>query len=118
MAVVYIVQKPLTKDEDGILVPRFDLSPAAEYGEREFLLGPNAKPFEPEAVARELHSRLRFYTADDYLLLIGNPILIGMASAIAAYYTDGKVNFLQWSGRHRKYLPVYASLDDAACPRD
>lgn len=113
MAVVYVVQKQLMLDrETGDLVPRFDLSAADEYGPREFLLSPNAKPFEPAPIARDLHRSLKNFTADDFLLLVGNPVLIGMATAVAAYYSDGVVNFLQWHGKERRYVAVTADIDE------
>lgn len=119
MAVVYVVQKHLKLDEEtGDLVPRFDLSAAEEYGQLRFLLSPNARPTNPQPLALDLHSKLCDYTEDDYLLLVGNPILIGMTAAVAAYYTDGRVNFLQWHGRERRYVAVAVNIDEPGVTRD
>lgn len=90
----------------GELVPKFDVSPAEEYGQVEYLLSPTASPFLPETLLGELHQKLKDFNEDDYLLLIGSPVLIGIAVGIAADYTDGMVNVLQWSGKAGKYIPV------------
>lgn len=65
-----------------------------------------SSPFRPDALLGELHEKLRTFTEDDCLLLVGNPVLIGMAVAIAVDYTDGDVRVLQWSGKSGEYLPI------------
>lgn len=108
---VYVVQKQHKWDRgEGTFVPKFDLSPAENYGRLEYLLPPTASPFRVVPLIKELHDRLREYTPDDYLLLVGNPVLIGCAAAIAAEYGDGSVRFLQWSGRDGTYIPVLAEI--------
>lgn len=87
-------------------VPKFDLNPASTFGEVFFLLGPTAAPFRPEPIIRELKEKLREYTKDDHLLLVGNPILIGFAVAIAVQYTRGQASLLQWSGKDQRYIQV------------
>ena len=96
--------------EKGIYVPKFDLSPAEEYGQIKFLLSPTASPFNPAGVMPDLWEGLRDYSDDDHLLLVGNPILIGWATAIAADVNDGRVRLLQWSGKDRRYLSVDAQV--------
>lgn len=107
---VYVIQNQMrfdhTKQE---LVPRFDLTSASEYGEIEFLLSPSAGPFSPESILSELREKLADFTDDDHLLLIGNPVLIGLASAIASDMA-GIVNFLQWSGKDQKYIIIRADV--------
>lgn len=94
-------------------VPAFDFSTAERFGQPEFLLSPTARPFGPQArgIVRELHEKLATFTAEDYLLLVGNPCLIGMAVAIAANYSGGVVNMLQWHGRDECYTPVQVDLN-------
>jgi len=86
--------------------PKFDLSPAAEYGELVYLLSPTASPFRPEPLVAELREKLRGFDDDDHLLLIGNPVLIGLAVTIASDWNDGSVSLLQWSGKDGRYLRV------------
>ena len=111
MAVVYVIQKQMRYDERRKgLVSRFNLEPAKQYGELVFLLDTAAEPFNPEPVLKVLRERLEPITAEDYLLLVGNPCLIGWATAIAADRTDGDVNLLQWRARERRYLAVSANV--------
>lgn len=108
---VFVVQNPHRHNPNtGALEPRFDLTPAAEYGTLVFLLGPNAKPFTSEPVVADLRVGLSDYTDDDHLLLVGSPVLMGWACAIAADMNDGIVSILQWSGREQRYIPVKADL--------
>lgn len=91
-------------------VPKFDLTPAEEFGDLVYLLSPTAAPFRPDSVIEELTQKLEEYRPDDYLLLVGNPVLIGISVAIAARASGGSVSMLQWSGKERRYLPVKTSL--------
>jgi len=108
---VYVVQNQHRYDrEKGRLVEKFDLSPAEEYGDVRFLLGPGASPFNPAPVIEELRENLNGFNDDDHLLLIGNPCLIGFAVAIAADVNWGRVNLLQWSGKDQRYISVEATV--------
>lgn len=104
---VYVVQNPHRLNrETQELEPMFDMAPAEEYGELVFLLSPNAKPFDAASVGEQLDEGLEDFSDNDYLLLVGNPALIGMACAIAARWNEGTVNVLQWNGRERRYIPI------------
>lgn len=108
---VFIVQKQMRFDKGlGELVPRFDLEPAKKFGRFEYLLSPTASPFNPESIMRDLHAMLKDYRQGDWLLLIGNPCLIGFAVGVAAKYANGHVNLLQWSGKDQDYLPITAKI--------
>jgi len=108
---VYVVQQHRKYNKDtGEYVPVFDLEPATEHGQLSFLLSPTAAPFHPETVIPELREALQDFNDDDHLLLVGNPVLIGWATAIAADYNDGRVSVLQWSGRDQRYIPVSAQV--------
>ena len=105
---VFAVQQQMRFDQaKGELVPRFtSIKKAERWGEIEYLLSPSAHPFNPELVLGDLHEKLSRFSDSDYLLLIGNPGLIGMATSLAAYYNEGRVRLLQWSGRHNEYTEI------------
>lgn len=109
---VYVIQQQMRFDqESGELVPRFpSIKKAERFGKIEYVLSPSAHPFNPEFVLGDLHDKLSGFGDSDHLLLIGNPGLIGMATAIACYYNDGKVKMLQWSGRHNEYTEIAAKI--------
>lgn len=109
---VFVVQKQMKYDtERGELIPRFpSIHKASKWGDLKYLLSPSAHPFDPDLIIGELHDALIDFCDDDYLLLIGSPALIGMATSIAAHYNDGKVKFLQWSGNHDNYTEIEAKI--------
>lgn len=108
---VYVVQNHRRYNRDtGEYESAFDLSPAEEYGELSYLLSPTAAPWNPDSVIPELWDNLQYFNDNDHLLLIGNPMLIGWATAIATSANNGRVSLLQWHGRERRYIPVEAQL--------
>lgn len=107
--VVYVVQVPERRNISGRITSKFDLKPAEKYGRLIPLLGPTARPFSPEKIVDDLRHRLSQYDELDYILCIGNPILIGWATAIAADFNDGVVSMLQWS--NGGYVAVTADLN-------
>jgi hypothetical protein len=99
---------------DGVkreLVPRFpSIFKAERWGSIVYVLSPSAHPFNPELILGDIHDKLSGFNDDDFLLLIGNPGLIGMSTAVAAYYNEGRVKFLQWSGRHGEYTEIVSKI--------
>lgn len=109
---VFIVQDQYMRHpENNSLVSKFDFSQAAPYGELVFLLDPNTNPFRPnEGVIATLTDHLHDFNSRDFLLLTGNPVLIGWATALAARANNGSVRFLQWNGRRKCYLEVGGNI--------
>jgi len=112
MSIVYVVQNQHRLDASTQrLVPAFDLRPAERFGRLVYLLGPGANPFgDLDAMVDDMRRILFGYTDKDYLLLVGNPVLIGCAVSVASSSGSGKVNLLQWSGKRRCYLPISVNL--------
>lgn len=103
---VFLVQDTKHIDpKDGQLKSKFDFSAASIYGELVELLEPGASPFDLPPVVRKLREGLFHFSSSDYLLLVGSPVLIGLAVAIAADFNNGHVAMLQWSGAKRQYIP-------------
>ena len=101
---VYVVHNHTMRGPEGTRVPKYDFSEAEQFGEVRYLIEGDVDPEDPK-LAFDLSERLKEFTADDYLLLVGSPVAIGLAFAIASEYTDGKVKVLQWSGRDG-YRPI------------
>lgn len=111
MGNVYVVQNHLRYDPElGELVPRYNISPAERFGKLKFILSPRATTARPEEVIAKMDLILRNFTDEDFLLLIGNPVLIGWATALAAAHNKGRVQLLVWSGKERDYTPVKSHL--------
>lgn len=88
-----------------------NILPAAKYGEIHILMSPNTQiGFSAGAVTRELDSKLSNFSDDDYLLLIGDPVLIGLSVALAAKWNQGRVKLLKWDKQEHAYFAVQISL--------
>lgn len=113
MTTVFVPQVPHRYDrESGELHPVHDLTPAEDYGEVRVILTPSANPFTSmDSIVEDLHNALREMQEGDYLLLVGNPAILGITAAIASEYTDGKLKLLQWSNRDKRYTPIVADID-------
>lgn len=110
MSRVFVVQNQHRWNRDKQrFEPKFDLTPAQEFGELVYLLSPTAAPFRPEPIIEELKEKLADFRPGDHLLLVGNPVLIGFAVAIAADANGGDVSLLQWSGKDQRYITVEAA---------
>jgi hypothetical protein len=110
MSVVYAVQNVLTVGPNGSLVPRYDISPALKYGELTYVFEKPKKLLgdSPVLIAEEI---LRSMGPNDYLLLIGDPTLIGICMKIVADLF-GRVRILQWdrsSSQYEEYLIDFGS---------
>ena len=106
---VFVVQRQKRFDQAvGDLVDKYDISSAKLYGEIVYLLSPSAAPFKPEPVVTELRETLADFTEQDYLLLIGNPALIGYTVSVATEALPPGVfpNVLQWSGKEQSYIAI------------
>ena len=53
---------------------------------------------------------LKDFTTDDYLLLTGDPAIIGVACSIVSDMTNGKYNLLKWDKQERQYYPIEINL--------
>ena len=106
---VYVVQRA-TYREHGVLKDKYDLTPAEEFGELEYLLEPDTKPFETAPIIDDLYAKLEDFCDDDFVICIGNPILLALTVSIAMDCNDGRAKLLQWNGRRGTYVPVSADL--------
>ena len=91
---VYVIQEiPGTRDGK----PRINIIGAAEYGDLKFLLPELSQIiFSPGPLIFKLRKALKNYTREDYLLLTGDPAIIGVACSIVSDITNGKYKLLKW----------------------
>lgn len=59
---------------------------------------------------KRLKKKLKDFNDDDYLLLAGDPVVIGIACAIAADNNRGFFKCLKWDKMEFKYYPVEVDL--------
>ncbi len=84
---------------------------AEKYGELELLLPNNSQiVLSSGPTVRRLNQKLKNFSDDDYLLLMGDPSAIGIACAIASSNNRGRFKCLKWDKREYKYYPVEVNL--------
>ena len=106
--VVYVIQEiPGTQSGN----PKINIMGASNYGQFKFLLPEFSQMiFSPGPLIFKLRKGLRNYTSEDYLLLTGDPAIIGVACSIVSDITNGKYNVLKWDKQERKYYPIEINL--------
>ena len=108
LPIVYVIQE-IAGTKDG--KPKINILGAAEYGTFRFLLPELSQMiFSPGPLIFKLRKGLKDYTTEDFLLLTGDPAIIGVACSIVADITSGKFNLLKWDKQERKYYPIHINL--------
>ena len=91
--------------------PKINIMGAAEYGKFKFLLPELSQIiFSPGPLIFRLRKELANYKKTDYLLLTGDPAIIGVACSIVSDITNGKYNLLKWDKQERKYYSIEIDL--------
>jgi len=106
--IVYLVQ-----DVPGTQAgtPKINIVGAREYGEVKSLLPELSQIiFSPGPLIFKLRKLLKDFKLDDYLLLTGDPAIIGVACSIVSDITNGKYNLLKWDKQERRYYPIEINL--------
>ena len=108
MTTVFVIQDiPGTKAG----APKINIIGAREFGDLKVLLPENSQIIlSPAYVIQTLKQKLKDYKESDYLLLTGDPAIIGVACSIVSDITNGKYNLLKWDKQERKYYPVEINL--------
>ena len=107
---VYVLQElPGTKAG----APKINIMSASKFGEFKFLLPEFSQIiFSPGPLIFKLRNLLKDYTIKDYLLLTGDPAIIGVACSIVSEFTNGKYNLLKWDKQDRIYYPIEINLNE------
>ena len=105
---VYVIQElPGTKAG----TPKINIMSAREYGDFHFLLPEFSQIiFSPGPLVFKLRKLLKHYTPEDYLLLTGDPAIIGIAVAIVSDINSGRFNLLKWDRQEKVYYPLEINL--------
>ena len=105
---VYVIQE-VAGTQSG--APKINIMGAAKYGKFEFLLQEFSQIiFSPGTLIFKLRKALKNFTTEDYLLLTGDPAIIGVACSIVSDMTNGKYNLLKWDKQERQYYPIEINL--------
>ena len=110
LPIVYVIQEiPGTKAGS----PKINILGAAEYGTFKFLLPEFSQIiFSPGPLIYKLRQSLKDYRPNDFLLLTGDPAIIGVACSIVSDITNGKYKLLKWDKQERKYYSIDINLHE------
>jgi len=109
-ATVYVIQE-IAGTRDGR--PKINIMGAAEFGVFKFLLPELSQIiFSPGPLIFKLRKGLQNYRPTDFLLLTGDPAIIGVACSIVSDMTNGKYQLLKWDKQERKYYPIQINLHE------
>ena len=113
---VYVVQE-IAGTREGR--PKFNIMGAAQYGNLKFLLDERSQIiFSPGPLIFKLRSGLKHFKPTDYLLLTGDPAIIGVTCSIVSEYTNGRFNLLKWDKQERRYYPIEINLYETGAKND
>ena len=113
---VYVVQE-IADTREGR--HKFNIMGAAQYGNLKFLLDERSQIiFSPGPLIFKLRSALKHFKPTDYLLLTGDPAIIGVTCSIVSEYTNGKFNLLKWDKQERRYYPIEINLYETGATND
>ena len=106
--IVYVIQE-IPGTQSG--KPKINIMGASKYGEFKFLLPEFSQIiFSPGPLIFKLRQALKDFTTEDYLLLTGDPAIIGVACSIVSDITNGKYNLLKWDKQERQYYSITINL--------
>jgi len=98
---VYVLQTPPTN---------INILGASDFGYLVICL-PNYGPdsqiiFSSSPFVFKMRKNLRDFRKQDYILLTGDPAIIGISCAIVSDQTNGQFKLLKWDRRESKYYPI------------
>jgi len=101
MAKVYIVQEN----------PNVNVIGAGRFGDLIPLLPPGRQiTLSSAPVVKLLKNKLKDFNDKDFLLAMGDPVAIGIASMVSSDINNGKVNMLKWDRENQCYYNVPIDL--------
>ena len=107
---VYVIQEIAWTKEGRT---KINILGAAQFGTFKFLLPELSQIiFSPGPLIFKLRKGLEKYRQKDFLLLTGDPAIIGVACSIVSDITNGKYQLLKWDKQERKYYPIEINLHE------
>ena len=99
--------------------PKFNIMGAAEYGKLKFLLDERSQMiFSPGPLIIKLKKLLKDFKPTDYLLLTGDPAIIGVVCCLISENTNGRYNLLKWDRQEKRYYPIEIDLYGTGAKND
>ena len=91
--------------------PKYNILGAQKYGAIVTLLPEYSQMIlSPGPLIHKLRTLLKNITSDDYLLLSGDPAIIGVTCSVVADLTNGKYKLLKWDRQEKTYYPIEVDI--------
>lgn len=104
MAIVFVTQIPSRREKNS-WIPTIDISPATEFGEVEILLPSGMNYNSSDDIYNPLVDKLReFDFGNDFLLPMGDPVIISCSIAILARASPDPFMALKWDRVSHRYM--------------
>ena len=103
----------LTQEIPGSSIgqPKYNVLGAQKFGQIVTLLPEKSQIIlSPGPLIQKLRTLLKDYTTDDYLLLSGDPAIIGVVCSVVSAITNGKYNLLKWDRQEKTYYPIEVNI--------
>lgn len=110
MPKVFVVCEPISHKDGN---SKMDMTPASEYGEIEVLLAHTQSLLAPVPTVRKLRERLENFSDEDYILPVGDPVLMSTVAMVAANMNHGRVKYLKWDRIQRRYIAIQVDTSGA-----
>jgi len=112
---VFVVQEPL-KMENGVAVPRINYGTLTPFGHLKFLftwgeINDRMPLLDTSSYLARCRDQLTDFNDADFLVPMGHPGLIALATLAAAEANEGRIKLLDWSRVHGSYRVVGIDLD-------
>ena len=63
-------------------------------------------PTLKEHQIKKMRKNLQDFRKEDYLLAVGDPVIIGISTWLVGETTNGQFNMLKWDKREYRYYPL------------
>ena len=99
---VYVVQQP---------APNINILSASDFGYLVICL-PNRDQaiLSTAPYVQKMKKNLQDFRKQDYLLAVGDPVIIGISTAAVSEVTTGQFNILKWDKREFRYYPLEVDM--------
>ncbi len=110
---VYVLQHPPAN---------INILGASDFGYLVICL-PNFGPdsqiiFSSSPFVFKMQKNLRDFREQDYVLLTGDPAIIGVVCSLVSDITNGRFNLLKWDRQEKRYYPIEVDLYGTGAKND
>ena len=74
--------------------------------------------FSPGPLIFKLKTLVKDFKPTDYLLLTGDPAIIGVVCSLVSDNTNGRYNLLKWDRQEKRYYPIEIDLYGTGAKND